>query len=926
MINSFEILYKSEAFQSFFQHSSQTLILKANSPHFTVLAVSDNGLNLVHKQRIELLGKSLFEVFPGSAKDSSGQNDVINSFNRVIETGSVDELPNFKYEIFVQEKNLYETFYWTNINQPVIEDGKVAFIINTTTNITEIIKQQKAFKEAGQREELLNTELAVINAELDKTHQKLHSLNSELEQRVQKRTEQLEESENRFQTIIQSSPIGMLVTRGDDMILEEFNHAMLSIFEKNNSIKGKPWFEVIPELKVQIVFDNLYHTYKTGEKIQLEEVPITFNKNGETRTCFYNINYSPLIENGIIAGIIQFVVDVTEQVHFRKEIANAIERLNVAIDAGNFGTTEVDLATGNMVCNERFKILFGRNKDQQMTYADMFEAMLPKYRENIRTRSKKAQAEHSLYEAIYEIAWPDGSLHWIEAHGRARYDKEDKADRMVGILADVTEQITARNLLEQAEAKLRLATEAAALGSWYINAETLEFYPSGRLKELFGYHPEDVMPYEAAINQIAASHRDKVVQAVNAAINEGTNYEIEYPIIGFHDKKIRWVRATGRLFKAHDAKPSHFSGVMVDISEQVASLKALQESEEKLNIAIETGKMGTWSIETSTLKPTLSDFVRNMLGIALDTEVTMDMIMAAINPEYHEMLLQTLKNAVENGKSSDTEYEITNLQSGEGKWVKATATVLHDNEGKPVEYTGIFMDITERKVDELRKNDFIGMVSHELKTPLTSLNAYLQLLQRKATKAEDTFTLNALDQSVKQVRRMTTMINGFLNVSRLESGKINIDKQRFNMAELVRESEAEIIPMYSFHHIIFAPVEEIFVMADRDKIGQVINNFISNAVKYSKPGSTVNVACVSINDFVMVSVKDEGIGIEQNEIKKLFERYYRVEGNNQVAGFGIGLYLCYEIIERHHGKVWAESEIGKGSTFYFQLPLANEHA
>jgi signal transduction histidine kinase len=107
-----------------------------------------------------------------------------------------------------------------------------------------------------------------------------------------------------------------------------------------------------------------------------------------------------------------------------------------------------------------------------------------------------------------------------------------------------------------------------------------------------------------------------------------------------------------------------------------------------------------------------------------------------------------------------------------------------------------------------------------------------------------------------------------------------------------------------------------------DKIGQVINNFISNAVKYSKAGSTIQVSCITTNGVAQVSVSDEGIGIRGQDLQQLFERYYRVENNNNISGFGIGLYLCAEIISRHNGKIWVESELEKGSTFYFSLPLA----
>ena len=117
---------------------------------------------------------------------------------------------------------------------------------------------------------------------------------------------------------------------------------------------------------------------------------------------------------------------------------------------------------------------------------------------------------------------------------------------------------------------------------------------------------------------------------------------------------------------------------------------------------------------------------------------------------------------------------------------------------------------------------------------------------------------------------------------------------------------------------------ETFVIADRDKIGQVINNFISNAVKYSAGGSTIQVACVTVDCMAVVSVSDEGEGIKQEDQAKLFDRYYRIEGphTKTVAGFGIGLYICAEIIQRHDGRIWVESEIGKGSTFYFSLPVA----
>ncbi|MFC4212807.1 ATP-binding protein [Pedobacter lithocola] len=350
-------------------------------------------------------------------------------------------------------------------------------------------------------------------------------------------------------------------------------------------------------------------------------------------------------------------------------------------------------------------------------------------------------------------------------------------------------------------------------------------------------------------------------------------------------------------------------------------VKDLSDTEERLLQAIDTANMGTWSINPVTLEVTMSDFVKNILGIPLDQKPNLELINKAILPEYHDMLSSTLKNAIENQESSDSEYPVKNLQTGVIKWVKATGRVFKNRSGVPSEYSGLFMDITERKLDELRKNDFIGMVSHELKTPLTALNGFVQVLQLKAKKSEDGFAALALEKAYNQIKKMTVMINGFLNVSRLESGKLQVDKRKFDLEELFKEVVEDAGILQSSHKITLDIDKSVEINADRDKIGNVISNLLNNAIKYSPGGGDIDVHCTTVNDTVTCYVKDHGIGIKPDDIDKLFERYYRVESNHTIAGFGIGLYLSAEIIRRHKGKIWVESEVNKGSSFYFSLPL-----
>lgn len=293
-----------------------------------------------------------------------------------------------------------------------------------------------------------------------------------------------------------------------------------------------------------------------------------------------------------------------------------------------------------------------------------------------------------------------------------------------------------------------------------------------------------------------------------------------------------------------------------------------------------------------------------------------------VHPDDKDAYLNLYLESLEKQVPYTGEYRILG-KNGEYRWLLTSGSPRFELDGSFTGYIGSSIDITERKQNEQRKNDFISMVSHELKTPLTSTISYVQVSQRKASDRGDTMTAGMLDRAYRQLGKMKTLINGFLNVSRLEAGKIYIDKKRLNLASLLKEAEENIMPEAGTHTMIFAPVAETWVNIDKDKIEQVINNFVSNAIKYSPPGTTIQIDCETKGSFVHVSVRDEGMGINPEDQEKLFDRFYRVEGqeSKSISGFGIGLYICKEIIERHGGEIGVISTPGKGSFFWFTLPV-----
>lgn len=363
--------------------------------------------------------------------------------------------------------------------------------------------------------------------------------------------------------------------------------------------------------------------------------------------------------------------------------------------------------------------------------------------------------------------------------------------------------------------------------------------------------------------------------------------------------------------------------VATEVTEQMVARIKVNTAEERLRLAIDAANLGSWFIDPKTKTFEYNERLQRIFGYEGAERMTYEQAIGQVTEEFKPVIIYEIDKAISSGADYDVTYSQHRFNDNSVIWLRSIGKVTQDEQGEYTVFSGVVMDITEQKEDDQRKNDFISMVSHELKTPLTSMNGYIQVLAMKAKKNNDAFAVGILDKANRQTKKMKVMINSFLNMKRLETGKIPLERRFFDIADLIIETEEESIATITSHTVIFAPVEKTIVEADRDKIGQVINNFISNAVKYSPKGSAINVACIRVADTVLVSVSDEGMGISEADQVKLFERFYRVENKEMdtIGGFGIGLYLCDEIIRRHKGHIWVESEPGKGSVFYFSLPL-----
>lgn len=224
----------------------------------------------------------------------------------------------------------------------------------------------------------------------------------------------------------------------------------------------------------------------------------------------------------------------------------------------------------------------------------------------------------------------------------------------------------------------------------------------------------------------------------------------------------------------------------------------------------------------------------------------------------------------------------------------------------------------ELKTMSDKKDEFIALASHELKTPLTTIKGYLQLLSRKK---QDHVNALFLDKTLDQVGKLNSLVADLLDVSKIEAGKLQFNLEVFDLRTVLKDVMETFPYTYKTHKIIFHDLlEPAFVCADKQRIEQVINNLLTNAIKYSPGADLVEVSIHKDAGVYTVKVKDFGIGLKEEHIRKIFTRFYRAEGVVNVSGLGIGLHLTKEIIDRHKGNIGVESKFGVGSEFYFSLP------
>jgi len=474
--------------------------------------------------------------------------------------------------------------------------------------------------------------------------------------------------------------------------------------------------------------------------------------------------------------------------------------------------------------------------------------------------------------------------------------------------------------LKEREERLQLAIDATKFGTWDYHPLTGTLNWSDECKHIYGVVGDVDINMEMFAQHIYPEDYDFVNREIQRAMDPcgDGNYDIAYRITRFDDNGVRWISAKGKVYFNTQKQAERFIGTVIDITDD----KIAEEKNAKLAAIVDSSDDAIASKTLEGIVTSWNQSAERIFGYAAK-EMIGQSILKIIPPDRRHEEVEILSR-LRRGERMEHFETIRMRKNGELLDVSLTISPIRDSRGNIIGLSKIARDITEKKQEEVRKNDFIAMVSHELKTPLTSVRSYIQILLARTGGNEESFKINALKRADIQTKKMTAMIQDFLSLAKLEEGKISINKTWFDLRDLITEVAGDAQYFTSVHHIKTEIKHEGMIEADRDKIGQVLTNLVSNAIKYSPKGGEIIVGFKRQGDEIEVYVSDKGIGIKPADQKNLFKRFYRVKSEEikTVSGFGIGLYLVAEILRYHNSEINVESKEGVGSTFYFQLSVA----
>jgi len=516
----------------------------------------------------------------------------------------------------------------------------------------------------------------------------------------------------------------------------------------------------------------------------------------------------------------------------------------------------------------------------------------------------------------------DGVYRWHVNRGVAQRDNRGAIVLWVGTCIDIDDQKGTEQALKAREEYFRALAETVPQLVWMTRPDGNTEYMNHRWFDYTNATPEQLLG-TGWLRFLHPDDYERTLAARRHALETGEYYEIEYRLRNGRTGEYRWFLARGIPVRDEHGTFVKLFGTCTDIDDQKRIEEALRHSQERAGKLMDSNIIGILVAEENDIVEANDAFLQ-MTGYTREDLHKGRLNWFSMTPaEYIPLTEKAQQELIAHQQVMPFEIVCICKDGSRLPILIGIVELKHD----PLQHIAFVLDNSARKELEQRKDDFISMASHELGTPLTALKLQTQLLKRKWEKQGSHDSAAALEKMEARVNTLTELVGAFLDVSKIQAGRLEYAQETVDLSELLCEL-AEVMQQTSPTHTIHvdAPAH-VLLVGDKNRLGQVFTNLVSNAIKYSPGADAVDIDVTLSDETVTVNVHDYGIGIPREHQGKIFERFYRTHDASTKAlpGLGMGLYISSEIVKGHGGTITVDSEVGKGSTLQVALPLKGDN-
>jgi PAS domain S-box-containing protein len=913
------------------------VLLQPDSPRFTIMAVTDDYVTSTMTRRKDLVGKGLFEMFPDDprSKRSAGIQTITNSLQSVVTNKQSHVIQDLRFDIYNDTTGEFEFRIWRIHSKPVLDaGGDVQYIIHQVED---------------------RTSKVVIDA-------------TEQAENVRR----LEQSEQEVRALVESAPFPIGVYVGREMRIQFANQSIIDVWGKGADIIGKTYFEVLPELENQQIFQQLEQVYDTGVALHKKHQRIDIVVNGQLEPFYFNYSFTPLFDRlGKVYGVMNTAADVTDLVLAKQQVEQSERNFRSMILQTPVAMC-ILLGPDHVVDIANDKIIETWGREPASVIAKPIFEGLP-------------DAKDQGFEQLLSEVYHEGVTHRFNEHAIQLFRNgnletvylnfvyqpyRDAQGKILGVLVianEVTEHVLSRRKIEQNREELEMAIAIADLGTFRIDLVNDVATYSARIMGWFGFDQQGLSMQEIP----TYVHEDDRAEVINALENtytseENSRHDVTYRVINRKTGAMLHLHSFGKTYFTAEGKPYVMIGMIQDITPQVLYQQQLEQSEDELHKRI-TERTRELESQRNLLNNILinssngisvTEMVRDESGkivdiatilandaavkfTGLDKETYFNKTAKQIDPnvfeaEYGKICLQTIAT----GQPSLTQYFLEST----GRWLELTVSKMDDDH-----LIQIFTDVTsvketqlrlERLVDDLKRSngnleEFAYAASHDMQEPIRKIQFFSDRLQAELGAALTERQEYLFQRLQNASDRMRTLIDDLLAYSRVSRGSLEFTEVDLNqkLQLVLGDLELQVQEKQADVRAEALPI----VAGNSRQLQQLLQNLLNNALKYSKEGesSRIDIFYEPVKGmevkpelsseegnrrFHHIIIRDNGIGFRQEDSDRIFNIFTRLHGASEYRGTGVGLSIARKVVENHKGYIWADSEPGKGAAFNIMLP------